>query len=100
MGESYSGIRELADFIRDVAKYQQAVRRPTDSAEAVSDRLHWCHPTGLTGALRRKGPTATNGSMDLVGYIYMPSPGHFKVAGVATILIHTQETLQVYPSAY
>ena len=24
MGESYSGIRALADFIRDVAKYQQA----------------------------------------------------------------------------
>ena len=23
MGESYSGIRALADFIRDVAKYQQ-----------------------------------------------------------------------------
>jgi len=27
MGESYSGIRALADFIRDVAKYQQAFWR-------------------------------------------------------------------------
>ena len=26
--------------------------------------------------------------------IYMPSPGHFKVAGVATSLKHTQEHLQ------
>ena len=27
MGESYSGIRALADFIRDVAKYQQRRRK-------------------------------------------------------------------------
>ena len=26
LGESYSGIRALTDFIRDVAKYQQAAR--------------------------------------------------------------------------
>ena len=43
---------------------------------------------------------AFNGSMDFVGYIYMLSPGHFKIAGVATSLKHTHETLQANPSAY
>jgi hypothetical protein len=50
-------------------------QRPTASAEAVSDRLHRCPLTGLTGALAEKWPTAINGSMDLVGYIYaIPRP--------------------------
>ena len=61
---------------------------------AVSDRLHRCPLTGLTGTLRRKAPTATNNSIDLVGYIYMSSPGHFKVAGVQEHHTHTQEHLQ------
>ena len=48
MGESYSGIRALADFIRDVAKYQQRLRatrelllldndEPATYAEAMGD---------------------------------------------------------------
>ena len=35
MGESYSGIRALADFIRDVAKYQQAFWRRCRGTEAT-----------------------------------------------------------------
>ena len=38
--------------------------------EAVSDRLHRCPITSLSGALRRKGPMALNGSMVLEAYIY------------------------------
>ena len=38
---------------------------------AVSDRLHWCPITSLSGALRRKSPMALNGSMVLEAYIYM-----------------------------
>ena len=48
MGESYSGIRALADVIRDVAKYQQRLRatrelllldndEPATYAEAMAD---------------------------------------------------------------
>ena len=61
----------------------------------MSDRIHRCPLTGLTGALRRKAPTATNGSMDLVGYIYA-IPGHLKFAGVQEhhTHTHTQEYLQ------
>ena len=38
--------------------------------KAVSDRLHRCPITGLSGALRRKGQTTLNGSMVLDAYIY------------------------------
>ena len=36
---------------------------------------------------------ASNGSMDLVGSIYVPSPGHLKVAGVQEHHTYTQEHL-------
>ena len=64
-------------------------QRPTASAEAVSDQLHRCHPTGLTDALHRKGPAATNGSMDLVGYIYI-----FHPPGISRLLelLHVSNT--------
>jgi len=67
-----------------------AVRKANGYLRAVSDRLHRCPLTGLTGALRRKAPTA----LWTWWAIYMPSLGHFKVAGVATSLKHTQEHLQ------
>ena len=60
----------------------------------MSDRLHRCTLTGLSGALRRKGPMALNGSMVLEAYIYMTSPDHLKIDGVATSLKHTQKYLQ------
>jgi len=37
LGESYSGIRALADFIRDVIKYQHAVR-PAGGGDEDTDR--------------------------------------------------------------
>ena len=68
-------------------------QRPTASAEAASDRIHRCPLTGLSGALRRKGPTALNGSMVLEAYIY-GFLRSFEDAEVATSLKHTQEHLQ------
>jgi len=52
-----------------------AVRKANGYFRAVSDRLHRCPLTSLPGALRRKAPMASNGSIDLVGYIYaIPRP--------------------------
>ena len=63
------------------------------SAESVSDRMHRCHTTGLSGALAEKWPMALNGYFDLETYIYA-TPGHLKFAGVAGHPTHTQEHLQ------
>ena len=58
--------------------------------------------TGCTGALPPVYPVLYAGKPQRLltaqwtwWAIYMPSPGHFKVAGVTTSLTHTQEYLQV-----
>ena len=63
------------------------------SAESVSDRMHRCHTTGLSGALAEKWPMALNGYFDLETYIYA-TPGHLKVAGVQGYHTHTQKHFQ------
>ena len=70
-----------------------AVRRPTDSAEP--------RVGGCTGALPPVYPVPSQKSgqrlltsLWTLWAIYMPSPGHFKAAGVTTSLKHTQEHLQ------
>ena len=66
---------------------------------AQSDRMHRCYTFGYTGAYAKSWVTALNGYFDLEAYIYA-TPGHLMLAGVTTILIHTLETLQAYPSAH
>ena len=53
--------------------------------------------TGSSDAYAENWPTASNGSLDMVAYIYMCSPGHLKFAGVAGHPTHTQEHLQAIP---
>jgi len=67
-----------------------AVRKANGYLRAVSYWLHQGPLTGLTGALRRKAPTA----LSTWWVIYMPSPGHLKFAGVQEQHTHTQERLQ------
>jgi len=57
--------------------------------------------TGCTGALPPVYPVLYAGkpqwllmALWTLWAIYKPSPGHFKIAGVATSLKHTQEHLQ------
>ena len=49
--------------------------------------------TGSSDAYAENWPTASNGSLELVAYIYA-SPGYFEFAEVARSHTHTQEHLQ------
>ena len=56
--------------------------------------MHRYYTFGYTGACAESWVTALNGYFDLEAYIYMPSPGHLKIAGVQEHHTHTQEHLQ------
>ena len=49
---------------------------------------------GCSDAYAENWPTVSNGSLELVAYIYMSSPGHLKIAGDLRHLIHIEEHLQ------
>ena len=56
--------------------------RPTVTSERKVTGRTDALCTGSSDAYAENWPTASNGSLDMVAYIYV-SPGHLKLAGVA-----------------
>ena len=68
--------------------------RPTATSERRVTGRTDALCTGSSYAYAENWPTASNGSLDMVAYIYMCSPGHLKFAGVPRHHTHIQEHLQ------
>ena len=64
------------------------------TCQEVQRLVQLLRETECSDAYAENWPTASNGSLELVAYIYMCSPGHLKIAGVAGHPPHTQEHLQ------
>ena len=64
------------------------------TCQEVQRLVQLLRETGCSDAYAENWPTASNGSLDMVAYIYMCSPGHLKLAGVPRHHMHTQEHLQ------
>ena len=68
-------------------------KKPTASSERRVTGRTDALCTGSFDAYAENWPTASNGSLELVAYIYA-SPGYFEFAEVARSHTHTQEHLQ------